>query len=108
MNKRRIIFFGIFGFYNLVAFIFTLYLDSQKNDFGILTKMLANISLFKWLTLIGLVLIIVDFIWWFMESKAAKKEQEAARLENNTLKAKVYDFQESSKSTPKPATNTPS
>ena len=47
MNKRRLIFFAVFGFYHVVLFLFTLYIDSQKNDFSILSKMLTSLPLFK-------------------------------------------------------------
>ena len=59
---------------------------------------LSYISWFKYITFFGLVLIITDFIWWWREIKSAGKEREASRLENNTLKAKVYDLQETGKS----------
>jgi len=104
MNKRRLIFFSIFGFYHLLLFIFTAYIDSQKGDLGVLLKVSSYISLFKWGALLGLILLIADATWWWMESRSADKDREAARLENNTLKAKVYDFQESAKG---PSTNLP-
>ena len=105
MNKRRLIFFAVFGFYHVVLFLFTLYIDSQKNDFSILSKMLTSLPLFKWGALLGLLMLVADVALWWLESRSVEKEREASRLENNTLKAKVYDYQESSKGT---ITNTPS
>jgi len=102
MNKRRLIFFGIFGAYHLLAFIFTLII--QYNT-GILFQIVSYISWFKYGTLLGLVLLIIDAIWWWQESKASLKNQEAARHENNTLKARVYDLQETSKGAAKPVSN---
>lgn len=105
MNKRRLIFFSIFGIYHLLLFIFTAYIDSQKSDLSVLLKVSSFISLFKWGALLGLLMLIGDVIWWWLESRSSDKEREASRLENNTLKAKVYDYQESSKGS---ITNTPS
>jgi hypothetical protein len=92
MTKIRIILFSIFGFYHLFAFAFTAYLDINKNDWGLLTKMLAKIPLFKYGTLLGLILIILDFILSWQASK--KAEQAIADLQNevNALKAKAYDL----------------
>lgn len=109
MNKRRLIFFSIFGFYHLMLFIFTAYIDAQKEDLSVLLKVSSYLSLFKWGALLGLLLLIADASWWWIESRSASREREASRLENNTLKAKVYDFQESAKNQPlKSVTNSPS
>lgn len=101
MNKRRLIFFGIFGAYHVLAFVFTLVLE---NNTGLLFKMVGYLSTLKYATFSGVLLFAVDFVWSWRESKAAAKMQEAARHENNTLKAKVYDLQETSK-TAVPTTN---
>ncbi len=97
MNKRRLIFFGIFGAYHLLAFIFTLTIQYNTS---MLFKLVGYISWFKYGTFLGFLLVLVDFIWWWREGKAAAEKEEASRLENNTLKAKVYDLQESSKAKP--------
>lgn len=97
MTKNRIIFFSIFGGYHLIALLFTLYMDAQRQDFGLLTKMLSNISLFKYGAFLGLVLFIVDFVWTWKDRKKSQAEADTMRHENNTLKAKVYDMQEASK-----------
>lgn len=97
MNQRRIIFFSIFGAYHLVTLLFTIYMDAQKQDFGMLTKMLSNISLFKYGALIGVILLVTDFIWTWRDARSAEKVNGSLQQEVNTLKAKVYDFQESEK-----------
>jgi len=102
MNKRRLIFFGIFGAYHLIAFVFTIIIE---NNTGLLFKLVGYISTFKYGTFLGLLLFAIDFVWSWRESKETIKVQEAARHENNTLKAKVYDLQETSKTAPKPITN---
>jgi uncharacterized oligopeptide transporter (OPT) family protein len=97
MNKRRLIFFGIFGAYHLVAFVFTMLIEY---DTSLLFKMVGYISWFKYGTFMGLMLLATDAIWWLRESKSIQKNEEASRHENNTLKAKVYDLQEASKIKP--------
>ncbi|MFZ5999208.1 MAG: hypothetical protein ACOYW3_01760 [Bacteroidota bacterium] len=96
MNQRRIIFYSIFGVYQLAAFIFTLIMES---DTGFLFKIVNYITWFKYITFFGLVLIILDFAWWWIDGRNTKKEHDSMRHENNTLKAKVYDMQESTKET---------
>ena len=97
ITKNRIIFFSIFGGYHLITLLFTIYMDAQKDDFGLLARILSNFSLFKYGAFLGVVLFAVDFIWTWKDKKQNVKETDAMRHENNTLKAKVYDMQESSK-----------
>ncbi|HRG08468.1 MAG TPA: hypothetical protein PLJ08_07800, partial [Cyclobacteriaceae bacterium] len=47
--------------------------------------------------LLGVVLFAIDVVWHFIEMRTARKEHEILRHENNTLKAKVYDLQQSPK-----------
>jgi len=100
MTRNRIIFYSIFGVYQLSAFIFTLVVDAmQSNAIGLL-GLLKYIAWFKYATFIGVVLILIDFIWLWKDSARQKKADEAFRHENNVLKAKVYDMQEGLKSKP--------
>ncbi|MBL7870599.1 MAG: hypothetical protein JNM78_03230 [Cyclobacteriaceae bacterium] len=97
MNQRRRIFFAIFGGYHLVILLFTFYIGSKNIDFSVLAKLYSKISLLKYGAILGVVLFLVDLVWNWIETKNAEKEQENLRLENNTLKAKVYDFQQAAK-----------
>jgi putative Ca2+/H+ antiporter (TMEM165/GDT1 family) len=74
-------------------------MDSQKQDFGLLSKMLSSISLFKYGAFFGLVLFCIEAFWVWRDQKNTDKEKEAMRHENNVLKAKVYDL---TNSTPNP------
>jgi hypothetical protein len=94
MNKRRLIFLLIFGTYHLAALIFTIYMDYDKS---ILFSLLDKISLFKYGAFLGIVLFAVEAFWSWRDAKNAELEREAMRLENNTLKAKVYDLTEAAK-----------
>lgn len=103
MNKRRLIFFTIFGVYHLIILVFTSYIDAQKQDLGVLTRMYGLLYLFKYGAILGLLLFATDFIWTWKTSRASQKEQESLDFEINKLKAKVYDLQEAAK--PQPAPN---
>ena len=97
MTRNRIIFYSIFGVYQLLSFIFTIVIDST-NSTTFLFGMLKYIGWFKYITFMGLVLIIIDFVWLWMDGRRQKKAEEEFRHENNVLKAKVYDMQQSVKS----------
>lgn len=81
----------------MIILFFTFYIGSSDIDFGFLAELYGKISWFKYGALIGLVLFSIDFGWAWLESRSAKKEHDAFRLENNTLKAKVYDYQQAGK-----------
>ena len=106
MNKRRVIFFAIFGVYHLIVFVFTSYIDAQKSDLGVLTSMYKFIHLFKYGALLGIGLFMTDFIWSWKNSIDSNKEKDGLKFEINNLKAKVYDLQEGAKApVPEPDTN---
>ncbi|HZY81413.1 MAG TPA: hypothetical protein VFE50_17945 [Cyclobacteriaceae bacterium] len=94
MTKSRIIFYSVFGVYQLMAFIFTLYIEK------IALSLVHYLSWFKYITFLGLLMIITDFVWFWMDQRNFRKTEEASRHENNVLKAKVYDLQQGSN--PKP------
>lgn len=102
MNKRRVIFFVIFGVYHLIILAFTSYVDAQKQDLGVLTSMYGWLHLFKYGAILGLVLFAVDVIWSWRSTQSFEKEQSVLNFEINNLKAKVYDLQEASRPKPEP------
>jgi len=98
MTKRRLIFYSIFGAYQVAAFIFTLVIDTDNTS--ALLSLYGYISWFKYLAFIGVILIAVDFVWSWRHISRANQEVEESRHENNTLKAKIYDIQETKQPTP--------
>lgn len=98
MTRSRIIFYSVFGVYQLLAFVFTVIMESSAS---LLFKLVGYVGWFKYITFIGFALIVADFIWMWMDHRRYRKSEEAFRLENNTLKARVYDLQEGSKAKPK-------
>jgi hypothetical protein len=102
MSRRRLIFYSIFGGFHLISFIFTLVLE--YGDPSQLFGLIKYIGTFKYITFLGVAMITTDFVWVWLDNRNAQQKEEAMRLENNTLKAKVYDMQEAGK----PKVDTPS
>jgi hypothetical protein len=103
MKKNRLIFYLIFALFHLGAFIFTVVLDNNAN---ILFQMVGWVPAFKWVTLFGLILLIIDVVWSFIMNKESQSEKATLNHELNTLKAKLFDLQEAARtSTQRPATN---
>jgi hypothetical protein len=94
MTRARIIFYIAFGVYSLGVFIFTLVME---NSASFLFKLIGYVGVFKYITFLGLAMIIADFVWMYLDHRRFKKAEEASRHENNVLKAKVYDLQEGAK-----------
>ena len=94
MNRNRLIFYLVFTAFHLAAFIFTLMLDG---DTGLLFKMVNYVPMFKWMTLLGLLLLITDFIWYWKTQRDNARQNAVLLHELNTLKAKLFDLQEAAK-----------
>lgn len=97
MNKRRRIFFIIFGAYHVLVVSFVLFIEAQKEDLGLLYGLYSKISLMRNGAILGLLLFVVDFVWTWFENKSAAKSKDIMTHENNTLKAKLYDIQNPAK-----------
>jgi len=93
MNKNRKIFYIVFAVYQVIAFIFTLYIE----DFSFLTSIYKYIGWFKYITFIGIMLVVTDVVWSLIVSRDTQKENGALTHELNTLKAKLFDLQEKAK-----------
>jgi ABC-type transport system involved in cytochrome bd biosynthesis fused ATPase/permease subunit len=95
MTKNRLIFYAIFAAFNLGAFIFTLMLE---NNTQMLFSMVQYVAWFKFATLLGLILVIIDVIWSWFIYRESQREKNALQHELNTLKAKLFDLQEEARS----------
>ncbi|MCX8491705.1 MAG: hypothetical protein ORN54_11620, partial [Cyclobacteriaceae bacterium] len=60
MNKRRLIFLFVFGGYHLMTFLFTVFMERQKDDLSILYSLFGKIALFKYGAFLGLMLFAVE------------------------------------------------
>jgi ABC-type transport system involved in cytochrome bd biosynthesis fused ATPase/permease subunit len=97
MKKSRIIFYCVFAAYQVIVFLFTLYVRAKQQDYLSLYAMLSYVSVFIYGAFLGVVLILIDLIWTWRANKLSATKEEELVLENNTLKAKIYDLQETSK-----------
>lgn len=91
MTKIRLIFYAVFAAFHLGAFIFTLILQSNTS---LLLKMAGYVSTLKYVTLFGLILLVVDVVWAFKINRQVQQEKDALAHELNMLKARLYDIQE--------------
>lgn len=99
MKKNRIIFYVVFALFHLFIFGFTAYMDSQKSNYNFLFSMLNKLWLLKYGSLVGLLLLLIDFIWMRRDEKAFERERLKHENEMTTLKAKLFDLQEDAKRT---------
>ena len=97
MKKNRLIFYLIFGAFHLFIFFFSLYMDSNKDNFQVLIQMQKSIWLIKYGSMIGLALLVIDVVWLMRGEKDHAVEKKNLEHELNTLKAKLFDLQEAAK-----------
>lgn len=102
MKRNRLIFYAVFAVFHLFLVFFTIYVESNKGNILFLSKMLEWIALTKYGAMLGLVLLVVDFVWVRSSNKSHEKEITALNSELNTLKAKLFDLQENAKISPAP------
>lgn len=107
MKKNRLIFYSIIGVLHLLVFLFTIYMDSQKDNLQFLVDLQKVIWLMKYAMFILLVLFLTNFILHLRDNKRHQRENVQLIQELNTLKAKVYDLQEASKGMPVKSTTGP-
>lgn len=97
MKKNRVLFYLIFALFHIGALIFTIRLG---NSSSFLMSMFSWVPYFKWVTLLGVVLVIIDFVWAWITIKESNRQKEALAHEVNTLKAKMFDMQEEMSKSP--------
>lgn len=91
MKKQRVIFYLIFVLFHIGALIFTIRLG---NDSTFLMSMFSWVPYFKWVTLLGVIMVVIDFIWAWIVVKESSRQRAALFHEVNALKAKLFDMQE--------------
>lgn len=97
MKRNRLIFYSVIGVLHLLVFLFTLYLDNQKNDTALMFKLYDKIWLLKYCTFILLILFLTNIVLHLRDNKRYKRENVQLIQELNSLKAKLYDLQETRK-----------
>ena len=71
MNTRRIIFLSFFGLYQLTIVLFTIYMESMRDDLNFLFEIFRYIGLFKYGALLGVLLLVIEFFWTRADMKKA-------------------------------------
>ena len=95
MKQKRLLLYLTFAVYQVCAFVFTVMVDGHMDLLGLL----KFIPWFKYISFLGLLLMITDITWYWIDQRAARKREEELTRENNALKAKLYDKHEASKGT---------
>lgn len=93
MNRKRLLLYLIFVVYQAGAFAFTYLVDGHLDLLGLL----KYIPWFKFIAFFGLLMILLDIIWYVMDWRSNRQEQQDLKDENTNLKAKLYDMQEAAR-----------
>lgn len=102
MKKNRLIFYSVFGALHVFIFLFSLYMDSQKENFQFLFQLQGKIWMLKYGSFILLILMAVNVILHYRDNRRNLREKDQLNQELNSLKAKLYDLQEELKAKPVP------
>jgi hypothetical protein len=97
MKKNRLIFYAVFGVLHLFIFLFSLYMDSQKENFQFLIQLQGKIWMLKYGSLLLLILFTTNIILHYRDNRRNRAEKEQLTSELNTLKARLYDLTEAAK-----------
>jgi len=99
MKKITSVFQLLVALFFGVALVFFLAFDSVKNGFGIQDLTAGNVVV--WL-LVGFVLFLVSWMFQTMYTGSLNRKIKKVELENNGLKAKLYDLDQTKKGTVAP------
>lgn len=101
MKKNRLIFYLVFGALHLFILLFTIYMDSQKENFQFLLQLQGKIWMLKYCSFFLLIMMVLNVVLHYRDNRRNEKDKEGLRHEVNVLKAKVYDYQQGKGSAPK-------
>lgn len=82
-------------------------MDSQKENFQFLFQLQGKIWMLKYCSFVLLILMIVNVVLHYRDNRRHRREREQLNQELDTLKARLFDLQESAKNTPLPRNPTP-
>jgi len=97
MKKNRLIFYAVFAALHLFIFFFSLYMDSQKENFQFLIEMQGRIWMLKYGSIVLIGFMITNVILHFRDNLRNTREKDTLNKELNDLKAKLFDLQEAAK-----------
>lgn len=99
MRKPRSIFYIIYFLFHIGLLLVSIYVNYKSEDFEFLLKLRVRMDLMIYVAIAGLLLFFIDIMLITMEVRNHKKEREKLEHEVNSLKAKMFDLQEATKST---------
>ena len=97
MKRNRLIFYSVFGVLHLFIFLFSIYMDSQQDNFQFLIQMQGRIWMLKYCSFFLLILFATNIILHFRDNRRNLKEKAQLNQELDTLKARLFDLQEGKK-----------
>lgn len=97
MKRNRLIFYSVFGVLHLFIFLFSIYMDSQRDNFEFLIHMQGRIWMLKYCSFILLILFATNIILHFRDNRRNVREKAQLNQELDTLKARLFDLQEGKK-----------
>jgi len=100
MKQNRLIFYAVFGVLHLFIFGFTLYMDSQSQNFQFLIQLQGKIWMLKYCSFILLILFASNIILHVRDNRRNTREKDALIKELTSLKARLFDLQETAKKAP--------
>lgn len=103
MKKNRLIFYSVFGVLLLFIFLFSLYMDSNSENIGLLLKLQGRIWMLKYGSLLLLIMFVTGIILHVRDNNRNKRLNDQHEKEMIEMKAKLYD-KGISKATPTPST----
>jgi hypothetical protein len=98
MKRNRLIFYSVFGVLHLFIFLFSIYMDSQQENFQFLLQMQGRIWMLKYCSFFLLILFATNIILHFRDNRRNLKEKAQLTQELDALKARLFDLQEGKKS----------
>ena len=97
MKRNRLIFYSVFGVLHLFIFLFSLYMDSQRDNFQFLIQLQGKIWMLKYCSLFLLILFGSNVVLHYRDNRRNEREKAQLNQELDTLKARLFDLQEGKK-----------
>ena len=94
MGRPKFIFFTSFFVFNLLLFLFTLYVDANRLNIDVLFALQGQIPYMKYVAAVGVGLSIIAFGISFFVNQRHREEIEKLKSEQRDYKARLYDMQE--------------
>lgn len=95
MDRKRLVLYIVLMVLHVSAFIYAYRIDEL--DILQLAGHTEYIPFFKYMAFLGVVMIGLDITWGFLAWKRTRDENNDLREENTSLKARLFDIQESSR-----------